>query len=194
MSEINYYTEASGVTVQESSYPVPGQDAWRPGLAGPFERVAAGSGEGDGWFLYFVARYLVLELWRAGDWVLTRHIDCAELLNVTGGQLTHMPALGYSLDDDLISLGCVTVDQQGNKLASVHRNFLIPGLGQVWTHPPELYLGSMPVTVTGGETQWRTLGGEVRGVGGRFMGRDYLSAGELSRIAELLRAEVQRGL
>lgn len=189
-SESNYYTEDSDVTVTSAQHPAASLEdqVWRPGQAGPYERYVAGGAEGHGWLLYFVDRFMVLEVWLDGEWQFTRWLDCQPLTRVQGAVLEHLTAFGYDQVSGMLSLGCVTraaYPGAPDSSASVHRAFMIPGLDRIFTHPPRVQLGAMPVAVSGGGTQYRGLGPNTRisGLQGRFTGQDQLSAGELSRLA-----------
>jgi len=182
--EVNYYTENSDVTLLTSptQTQAPGT-SWRPGLAGLTERVAMGSGDGNGWFVYFFERWLVIECWVDGQWEFTRRLDCTPLQDVQGSKHRHLIGMGYDLQNNMISLGCVSRDADNPDDARVvHGDFYVPNLNRVFAHPPVVHMGTVPVAVPGG-TQTRTINAKISTVGGRVSSKYYLSKGELARLS-----------
>ena len=168
--------------------PEPTELTWRPGKAGNSERAVMGSGTGTGWFLYFFRNYLVCEIWLNGDWMATRYLDCTEASKVPNAKY-HVAAMGYSLDDNLISLGCVSLDASSRRAGLIHEDFYIEGLGSFFAHPPQLHFGIVPVLASSG-TGVRYLNAEVRLLDGEMNSDEYLTRGKLSVLAGKLMQEV----
>lgn len=181
MSEVNYYSENSDVTLLGPDGA--GQASWRPGDAGLSERVAMGSGLADGWFVYFLERLLIVEVWAGGAWQLTRTLDCSALTEVGGSRWRHLVAFGYDAPAGRLSLGVVSRNKDNpGDARSVYGEWLIPNLAHVFAHPPVIELGTLGVAAPGG-VQTRSLGASVRSVAGRVASRSYLTRGELARIS-----------
>lgn len=188
MSEVNYYTPNSDVTWTVGSGPVFNEQHrnWRPGFAGPFERVAMGAAQGDGWFVYFVQHVVVLEVWVGGEWQFTRTLDLRALRKIPApvlNRMRHVVGFGFDLDAGTVSLAVNSrsLDDRQDSV-TVYGTWQVANLAQVLAHPPRVHLGGMPVRLAGGETQYRTLDGDVLPIRGRFTGRAPLTAGEFARL------------
>lgn len=183
IGEVNYYTEDSDVTILGGDIaPEEVTQDWRPGLAGYAERVAMGSGDGNGWFIYFFERWLVVEFWTDGQWEFTRRLDCSALQSINGTKHRHVVAFGWNLESNMISLGCVSRDVDNPQDARiVHGDFYVRNLHSVFAHPERIYLGGSIVD-DGMKTVSRALGAtNVKSIGGRVSSRNPLTKGELAR-------------
>lgn len=185
-NEVNYYTENSDITILsgESAPPTEPTVNWRPGLAGYTERVAMGSGDGNGWFIYFFERWLVVEFWSNGQWEFSRRLDCSSLQTISGFKHRHMVAFGWNIQDRMISLGCVSrnVDNPSDARI-VHADFYVPNLHLVFAHPERIYIGGSKV-FDGTATITKNIGAKsVKSVGGRISSKNALTKGELARLS-----------
>lgn len=171
---------------------LPENEPWRPGYAGPFPRMIAGTGAKHGWLLYAWGSTLRLELWR--DYALCGlfMLDCRKLMAVGGNDsrvLRHAVAFGYDLDRESISLGCVTYDTQELSVASAYQDFAAPGLAGYFTQPERTEFGAVDLALDDGATQTRSAWAAVFPVNGRFTSTTPLTAGELARLATELREQ-----
>jgi hypothetical protein len=179
-------------------------ERWRPGFAGFYERSLMGNGEKDGWFIYAVGQFVVVELWINLSWKLTRWIDCSLLLEIPSTEpnniLHHCVMFGFDIKKNLLSLGVVTHNpdrSSPDKQRAVYQEWFVPNLNQIFIHPPEVFLGDMSVLMQNGSNEIRhnlATGIAVFPLRGQFTSPDYLSRGELSRIAGTLVAETQTGV
>lgn len=184
-AEANYYTENSDITILSGdTNPQTPTQSWRPGLAGYTERVAMGSGDGNGWFIYFFERWLVVEFWSNGQWEFTRRLDCSPLQAVSGTQHRNVVAFGWNLQERLISLGCVSRNVNNpDDARMVHQDFYVHNLHMIFAHPEKIYIGGAKL-YNGSSTGYKNLGSsKVKSVGNRISSRNYLSRGELSKLS-----------
>ncbi len=87
--------------------------------------------------------------------------------------------MGYSLDDDLVSIGCSSFNLAGKQVGLVQKDFQIPGIGSRFAQPPELHLGAVPVETSSGKIT-RAINASFRPVDGVVNSDEYLSKGSLS--------------
>jgi len=184
--------------------------SWRPGSAGPYERVLFGSGTiADGnksYLVYAVRHWLVIEFWDGTTQIATRKLDCSPLLVVTDtlgpvSILDHVIAFGFDWSTGRISLG---VTAQGTspyqRSNSVYKSWRVPelvGFGFDTStpegNPGPFFVGGMPFdynhSSNGGQGH-RTAWALIKPIQGRFSSNEFLTHNNLSKLADKVRGDV----